>query len=137
MGGGTILGRVFELLNYWICSNAISAKADIGSGTKFWHRGHGCTVHYLAKIGRDCKILPNVMIGAKFKNGLPDEDVPTICDNVVIGTGAVILGNIRIGSNAIVGANAVVINDVPDDCLAIGIPAEIRKIKKHSYEDNN
>lgn len=86
------LARIFEFVNYWICANAVSAKAEIGSGTKFWHRGLGCTVHYKVKIGDNCKILPNVMIGAKFKNGLPDEDVPTIGDNVFIGTGAVIVG---------------------------------------------
>ena len=88
MGGVLIpLARIFEFVNYWICANA-----EIGSGTKFWHRGLGCTVHYKVKIGDNCKILPNVMIGAKFKNGLPDEDVPTIGDNVFIGTGAVIVG---------------------------------------------
>lgn len=94
VGGGVLipLARIFEFVNYWICANAVSAKAEIGSGTKFWHRGLGCTVHYKVKIGDNCKILPNVMIGAKFKNGLPDEDVPTIGDNVFIGTGAVIVG---------------------------------------------
>lgn len=71
VGGVLIpLARIFEFVNYWICANAVSAKAEIGSGTKFWHRGLGCTVHYKVKIGDNCKILPNVMIGAKFKNGL-------------------------------------------------------------------
>lgn len=82
VGGLTPLVRMFEFLNYWICANAVSAKAEIGSGTKFWHRGLGYTVHYKVKIGESCKILHNVMIGAKFKNGLPDEDVPTIGNNV-------------------------------------------------------
>ena len=91
-GGTDSASAYIEFVNYWICANAVSAKAEIGSGTKFWHRGLGCTVHYKVKIGDNCKILPNVMIGAKFKNGLPDEDVPTIGDNVFIGTGAVIVG---------------------------------------------
>lgn len=125
----TPLARIFEFVNYWICANAVSAKAEIGSGTKFWHRGLGCTVHYKVKIGKNCKILPNVMIGAKFKNGLPDEDVPAIGDNVFIGTGAVIVGKIEIGNNAIVAANSVVTKDVPDDCYALGTPAEIKKIR--------
>lgn len=71
----TPFARIFEFINYWICANSVSAKADIGLGTKFWHRGLGCTVHYKTRIGKHCKIFPNVMIGAKFKNGLPDEDV--------------------------------------------------------------
>lgn len=129
--GGVLipLARIFEFANYWICANAISARAEIGAGTKFWHRGLGCTVHYKAKIGKNCKILPNVMVGAKFKNGFPDEDVPTIGDNVFIGTGAVIVGKINIGNNVIIAANSVVTKDVPDDCYALGTPAEIRKIR--------
>ena len=119
----TPLPRMSEFLNYWICANAVSAKAEIGSGTKFWHRGLGCTVHYKAKIGENCKILPNVMIGAKFKNGLPDEDVP------IIGGNAVIVGKIKIGNNEIVATNSVVTKDVPDDCYALGTPAEIKKIR--------
>ena len=69
VGGVLIpLARIFEFVYFWIC------------------------VHFKVQFGVNCKILPNVMIGAKFKNGLPDEDVPTIGDNVFIGTGAVIVG---------------------------------------------
>ncbi len=67
------IARVFEFLNYWICANAISVRADIGADTKFWHRGLGCTVHYKAKIGKNCRILLNAMIGSKFANGVPDD----------------------------------------------------------------
>ena len=45
----------------------------------------------------------------------------------MIGAGAVILGNIRIGNNVQIGANAVVTHDVPDNCIAVGIPARYRK----------
>lgn len=69
------------------------------------------------------------MIGAKFKNGLPDEDVPTIGDGLFIGTGAVIVGKIEIGDNVVVAVNSVVTKDVPDDCYALGTPAEIKKIR--------
>lgn len=69
------------------------------------------------------------MIGAKFKNGLPDEDVPVIGDNVFIGTSAVIVGKIKIGDNIVIAANSVVTKDVPDDCYALGTPAEIKKIR--------
>lgn len=125
MGVLTPIARLFEFANYLFCANAVSAKADIGDGTKFWHRGIGCTVHYMAKIGRDCRILPNVMIGSKFADGQPDELTPVIGNNVFIGTGAVIVGNITIGDNVIIGANAVVTKDVPDNHYAVGIPAKI------------
>lgn len=119
------LARFFEFLNYLICANAISAKAEIGQGTKFWHRGHGCTVHYNARIGRDCKIFPNVMIGSKFGKEQINTQPPVIGNNVLIGTGAVVIGNIHVGDNAIIGANAVVITDVPDNMCAFGVPAKI------------
>lgn len=127
-GGGVLkpFARFFEYLNYWICSNAISAKAEIGEETKFWHRGLGCTVHYKAKIGKNCRILPNVMIGSKFEKGMPDEKVPVIGDNVFIGTGAIIIGNIQIGDNVIIAANSVVTKNVPNNSYAVGIPAEIK-----------
>lgn len=128
-GALTPLARFFELINYLLCANAVSAKADIGKGTKFWHRGIGCTVHYNAKIGRDCRILPNVMIGSKFAGGVPDVRTPVIGNNVFIGTGAVIVGNITIGDNAIIGANAVVTKDVPDNHYAVGIPAKMNPRK--------
>lgn len=89
----------------------------------------GLPVHYKAKIGENCKVLPNVMIGAKFKNVFPDEDVPAIGDNVFVGTGAVIVRKINIGNNVIIAANSVVTKDVPDNCYALGTPAEIRKIR--------
>lgn len=53
--------------------------------------------------------------------GLP----PTIGNHVLIGAGAVILGNIHVGDNAIIGANAVVLSDVPDGCIVVGNPARI------------
>ena len=119
------LVRIFEFINYWICANALSAKAEIESGTQFWHRGLGCVVHFDAKIGKNCKILPNVMIGSKFANGIPDAEPPVIGDNVFIGTGAVVIGRIHIGNNVIIGANSVVTRDVPENSIAVGSPAKI------------
>lgn len=123
------VARIFEFLNYWICSNAISAQSNIGKNIKFWHRGVGCTVHYNVVIGKNCKIFPNVMIGSKFAKGIPDEQVPVIGDNVFIGTGAVIIGNIHIGSNVIIGANSVVTMDIPSNSYAVGSPAIIKPRK--------
>ena len=128
-GGFAPLARIFEFSNYWNYAHAVSARAEIGEGTKFWHRGMGCTAHYNAKIGRDCRILPNVMIGSKFAGGLPDAQPPKIGNNVFIGTGAVVLGNIHVGDDVIIGANSVVTKDVPDNCYAVGSPAVIKSRK--------
>ncbi len=50
---------------------------------------------------------------------------PTIGDNVVIGAGACILGEIKIGNNVNIGANAVVLTDIPDNCTVVGVPGKI------------
>ncbi len=72
-----------------------------------------------SRIGRNFQTKHNVTIGSN-KNG-----IPTIGDNVFIGCGACVLGNIRIGNNVQIGANAVVVKDVPDNCLVVGNPAYI------------
>lgn len=84
-------------------------------------------VHFDARIGQNCRILPNVVIGSKFASGIPDAEPPVIGDNVFIGTGAVVIGNIHVGNNVIIGANSVITRDIPDNCVAVGIPATIRQ----------
>lgn len=61
-------------------------------------------------------------------------DAPTILDNVSIKAGAKVLGKITIGNNVIIGANAVVVKDVPDNCTVVGVPAYI--IKKEGKRVN-
>ena len=94
---------------------------ELGAGTVFAHNGLGCVVHPKAVIGNNVKIYQNVTIGGR-NNG-----VPQIGDNVSIYAGACVLGNIRIGNNAQIGANAVVIHDVPDNAVVGGVPAKIIK----------
>ena len=118
------LARLFEFLNYWICSNAISAKATIGDGTKFWHRGLGCVVHYNAVIGKNCKIFPNVMIGVSGSNGIVDAKAPKIGNDVFIGTGAIVAGGGTVGDHAVIAASAVVLHDVKQGERVAGVPAK-------------
>ena len=80
-------------------------------------------VHSNAKIGKNCCIQPGVVIGQK--DG-PDT-VPILGDNVFIGTGAKLVGKITVGNNVIIGPNSVVLTDIPDDCVVLGIPARIIK----------
>lgn len=126
-GGGDWFARIFELLNYIIYSNHIPADIQIGENTSFEHHGLGCVVHSKVTIGSNCnKIFQNVTIGAKWPEGSKIDGVPQIGNNVQIGCGAVIIGNITIGDNVYIGANAVVLKDVPDNSIAIGVPAEIK-----------
>lgn len=121
---GGRLARVFELLSFKAGDNAISANGEIGEGTVFNHRGLGCVTLQHTRIGKNCRIACNVTFGARWsKNGL--DGAPVIVDDVVIGAGAVILGNIHIGDGARIGANAVVLNDVPAGAVVVGVPAKI------------
>lgn len=89
----------------------------------------GTTISENAVIGDNCIIFQNVTIGSKWSNGKCEHEAPVIGDNVVIGAGAVILGNITIGNNVIIGANAVVITNVPDNSIAVGVSAVIKERK--------
>jgi serine O-acetyltransferase len=87
------------------------------------HNGLGVVMHPKVKVGEGSLILSNVTIGG---NGRGFGGVPEIKDHVYIGTGAVIIGPVVVGSRARVGANAVVTKDVPDDHVALGVPAVCR-----------
>lgn len=115
------VGCVFELISFILGFNAISTKAQIGRGTRFEHRGLGCVISSYAHIESDCVIFQNVTIGSRWKNEGWNFGVLLIGDNVVIGVGAVILRNIRIENGITIGAKDVVINDMPDNCVAVGV----------------
>lgn len=122
------LSKVFWILSCVIFANSIAAGTEIGEGTVFFHHAIGCVTHTHVKIGRNCKIFANVTMGAKWSSGERDRDtngLPKVGNNVMIGAGAVLLGDITIGDNAVIGANAVVISDVPCNGYAIGVPAKI------------
>jgi Serine acetyltransferase len=74
------------------------------------------------KLGKNVQIFQNVTIGRSDAN---INAYPTVGDNTIIYCGAVLLGDIKIGSDCIIGANAVVTKDVPNGHLAVGIPARI------------
>ena len=89
-----LLARFLEKLNMIICSNAISAKAEIGERTVFKHHGVGCVVHDDAVIGDNCTIMQNVTIGVKGTDGMFDGGLPHIWNNVMIGAGAAFFSGI-------------------------------------------
>lgn len=80
-----------------------------------------------AIIGDYCKMYQQVTIGQK--NG----KFPQIGNNVTIYPGAKIIGDIKVGDNAVIGANAVVLDDVPENAVAVGIPARIIKSNSATY----
>lgn len=124
-GGLHLFAKLLGYINMIVFSNAVSIEASIGESTEFKHHGIGCVVHAETVIGDNCIIFQNVTIGCKFTDGVSNGKAPKIGNNVMVGAGAVILGDIVIGDNSIIGANAVVIQDVPCNSLAIGVPARI------------
>jgi serine O-acetyltransferase len=114
-----IIPNLFWALTFLIFNSHVPYSAQIGKNTKFAYGGIGCVVHNRAIIGENCTIGSNVTIGGKSQR----YEVPIIKDNVYIATGAKILGNVVIGSGSIIGANAVVVKDVPERCIVAGVPA--------------
>lgn len=87
---------------------------------------HGIVIHQDTSIGKGSIIYQNVTLGGR--NGKPG---PTIGENCIIGAGACVLGDVVIGNNVRIGANAVVLENVPDNCTAVGIPARIIQRRKN------
>ncbi len=110
---------------YYSCD--IYPTCKIGEGTTFFHQGLGCVLHERVQIGNNCKIYQNVTFGGNGKENQPFPGAPILEDGVVVYTGACVLGPVRIGENAIIGANAVVISDVPSNSIAVGVPAKIKR----------
>lgn len=100
---------------------------DIGEGFYINH-GTACDISAIS-IGKNCKIHQQISIGNY--NGFP-----TILDNVTIYAGAVIIGKITIGNNVVIGANATVYEDIPDDCTVFAPPSRIISWKKSEKKLN-
>lgn len=97
----------------------IHPAARIGGGF-FIDHGFGVVIGETAEIGRNATLYQGVTLGGTGKE--TGKRHPTLGDNVVVGAGAKVLGNITVGNNVYIGANAVVLSPVPDDCTVVGVP---------------
>ena len=122
---GTVLRFIVEYLIRIIFSSDISCKARLGGGINIMH-GHDIVIGSAVIVGNNCKIFNGVTLGNKVVDGFKVEQ-PIIGNNVVIGTGAKLLGCVHIGDNSIVGANSVVLTDVPPNSVCVGVPAKVVK----------
>lgn len=111
----TWIGRLFTLLGRLLLGAYIPSSCVIGKGTQIAYGGSGIVVHRRAVIGRDCLLSPGAVIGGRAGS----RDVPVLEDGVQVYAGAKILGPIRIGAGAVIGANAVVIHDVPPRAVLV------------------
>lgn len=91
-----------------------------GPGLTIYHYGT-IIINDKTRIGKNAILYPGVLIGHK----VPGKPAPTIGDNVFIGSGAKIIGNVHIGNNVTIAPNAVVVKDVPDNSVVGGVPANV------------
>lgn len=103
----------------------INSAAEIGPGLLIYH-GMALVVGSGVKAGSHLTLEHQVTLGNRIGSGRADEKVfPVLGDHVFVGCGAAVLGPITIGSDAKIGAGAVVINDVPPGATAVGVPAKV------------
>ena len=98
-------------------------SARVGRQVVIEHQG-GIVIHGNTRIGDRCIIRQNCTLGLKRLDAL--DDAPILGSDVHLGAGAVVLGRVRLGDGAVIGANAVVTCDVPAGAMALGVPARIR-----------
>ena len=118
-----ILPKICDVLIRLFCNSVVYSSTKIGKNCTFAYGGIATVVHPKTVIGNNVTISQCVTIGGRsgFK------ELPIIEDNVYIGAGAKVLGPITIGANSIIGANAVVINNVDENKIVAGIPAKVIK----------
>lgn len=106
----------------------IAITQEIGGGLYIAHT-YGVVI-MPERIGRNCSIISNVTVGMRNKWAFP-----IIGDDVFIGAGARVLGGIHIGDRVKIGANAVVIEDVPDNVTVVGVPARVIDTSRIEYHE--
>ncbi len=120
--GFKVMARMLMGLNQIFTGIDIHPAATIGRRV-FIDHGIGVVIGETAEVGDDVTIYQQVTLGGvSLSHG---KRHPTIKEGAVIGAGAKVLGNIVVGKNAKIGANSVVVKDVPDECTAVGIPARV------------
>lgn len=112
---------ILEKLLRHLYNCELHSSMIVGNGLQLPHNGLGVVINPNSIIGNNVKIHQNVTIGGREGSGCP-----VIEDDVLIGAGAKVLGDIRVGCRAKIGANAVVLQNVPADSIAVGVPAIIK-----------
>lgn len=134
-----IIPRLISHINRWLTGIEIHPAAKIGKRV-FIDHGKGVVIGETSEVGNDVVIYQGVTLGGTSTKKVKRH--PTLGSNIVVGCGAKILGNITIGDNCQIGANSVVIKDVPTMSTVIGIPARIvvhegRKITERDPLNHN
>lgn len=119
------LARLISQIARFLTGIEIHPGATLGAGILIDH-GMGVVIGETAELGDRITIYHGTTLGGTGKE--KGKRHPTVGDNVVIGAGSKVLGNIKIGSNSKIGANSVVLHDVPEGATVVGIPGKVVKI---------
>ncbi|MEM7180318.1 MAG: serine O-acetyltransferase [Spirochaetota bacterium] len=122
--GIPLLPRLLNTLSRFLTGLDIHPGAKLADGI-FIDHGMGVVIGETAEISKGCLIYQGVTLGGTGKED--GKRHPTLKENVVVGSGAKVLGNIVIGKNVRIGAGSIVLKDVPDNCTVVGLPAYIVK----------
>jgi len=120
--GARVAARVFAELNRILTGVEIHPGAVLGSGL-FIDHATGVVIGETAEVGDDVTIFHGVTLGGTGAD--TGKRHPTIGDRVIVGAGAKILGPIKIGDDSRIGANAVVVKEVPSSSVVVGVPGQI------------
>lgn len=137
------LPKLLEMLMRFISktltfSSKVATGVEIHPGAQidagfFIDHGVGVVIGETTVIGKNVCVYQGVTLGGtSLKEG---KRHPTLGNNIVVGAGAKVLGNIDIGNYVQIGANSVVLKDIPSDCTVVGIPGRIVKMNGHHAED--
>jgi serine O-acetyltransferase len=128
-----MLSRIVDGVIRVLFAARIPAQASIHSTVHFSHSALAVVVTRDAQIGPRCQIGMQVLLGSRW----PVDGAPILEEDVVVHAGAKVIGPVRIGRGSVIGANAVVLTDIPPYSLAVGVPAVIKKtaINIDDYRD--
>ena len=124
--------RTISQVSRFFTGIEIHPGATIGKGLVIDH-GMGVVIGETAEIGDNCTLYQGVTLGGTGKD--VGKRHPTLGDNVLVGAGAKVLGPFKIGNNSKIAANAVVLDEIPDNCTAVGIPAKLVRREGVRVED--
>jgi serine O-acetyltransferase len=125
------LGAVVRYFSQVLTGADIALDAVIGPGLVLYHPS-GVVIGPQCRLGRRCTIMQGVTLGGG-PNGRGGS--PRLGDHVYVGPGAQVIGGIEIGSHAKIGANAVVLHDIPAYAFAAGVPAVVRRVDPRGEQD--
>lgn len=117
----SLLYKLLFKLVEWTCGITLPYTVKLGRRVRIWH--HGGMILHAASIGDDVQVRQNTTLGIARTN--ENHRLPTIGNGVDIGCGACILGAVTVGDGSVIGANAVVVKDVPANSVAVGVPAKV------------